>query len=52
VERPDELEPALERARAFDGPAVVCLRTAHDANLATPRDPLMRFVEVYQGPLG
>jgi acetolactate synthase-1/2/3 large subunit len=52
VERPDELTPALERAKASEGPAVVCLRTDRGANLATPSDPLMRFVEVYNGPIG
>ncbi len=52
VERLEELEPALERAKAADGPAVVCIRTDRDANLATPGDPLLRFVEVYQGPIG
>jgi acetolactate synthase-1/2/3 large subunit len=52
VERLEELEPALERARAEAGPSVVCLRTDRDANLSTPGDPLMRFIEVYQGPLG
>jgi hypothetical protein len=29
----------------------VCMRTDKNANLATPADPLRRFVEVYQGPL-
>ena len=52
VERLDELAPALEEARAADGPVVVCLRTSREANLATPGDPLMRFIEVYQGPMG
>jgi acetolactate synthase-1/2/3 large subunit len=52
VERREELEPALERAKAAKGPAVVCLRTSRDANLAMPPGPLLRFVEVYQGPLG
>jgi acetolactate synthase-1/2/3 large subunit len=52
VESEDELMPALEAARAADGPVVVCLRTSREANLATPMDPLMRFIEVYQGPMG
>ncbi len=52
VERLDELEPALERAKASQGPSVVCIRSDHEANLAMPQDPLLRFVEVYQGPLG
>lgn len=52
AESDEELLPALEQARAADGPAVVCLRTSRDANLETPMAPLMRFIEVYQGPLG
>jgi acetolactate synthase-1/2/3 large subunit len=52
AERLEDVEPALESAKATSGPAVVCLRTDRDANLATPRDPLLRFLEVYQGPLG
>jgi len=52
VERLEDLEPALERAKAAQGPSVVCVRTDRDANLSTPADPLLRFIEVYQGPLG
>jgi acetolactate synthase-1/2/3 large subunit len=52
VESAEELEPALTRAKASGRPAVVCVRTSREANLATPSDPLLRFVEVYQGPLG
>ncbi len=52
VERPDDLEPALERARASEGPTVVCMRTDRGANLSMPQDPMRRFVEVYQGPMG
>jgi acetolactate synthase-1/2/3 large subunit len=52
VERVEELEPALAKAKGAAGPAVVCVRTSRDANLALPGDPLRRFVEVYQGPLG
>jgi acetolactate synthase-1/2/3 large subunit len=51
VERAEDLEPALARAKAHPGPTVVCMRTDKNANLATPADPLRRFVEVYQGPL-
>ncbi len=51
AEEQDELVPTLERAKAAERPAVVCLRTSREANLATPPDPLRRFVEVYQGPL-
>jgi acetolactate synthase-1/2/3 large subunit len=52
VERLEDLEPALQRAKDAQGPAVVCVRTDRDANLSTPSDPLLRFIEVYQGPLG
>ncbi len=52
VDSLEGLRPALEAARDGDGPAVVCLRTSREANLATPGDPAMRFVEVYQGPMG
>jgi acetolactate synthase-1/2/3 large subunit len=52
VERMDELEPALDRARKADGPAVICIRSDRDANLAIPPDLGMRFAEVYQGPMG
>ena len=52
VDATDGLRPALEEAKAGDGPAVVCLRTSREANLATLGDPMGRFVEVYQGPIG
>jgi acetolactate synthase-1/2/3 large subunit len=52
VERLDDLAPALARARASDEPSVICLKTDRVANLAIPQDMLMRFVEVYQGPMG
>jgi acetolactate synthase-1/2/3 large subunit len=51
VDRIEDLEPALRRAQENDGPSLVCIRTDHDANLGTPEDMLMRFVEVYQGPM-
>jgi acetolactate synthase-1/2/3 large subunit len=50
VERLDELEPALVRAKAASGPTVVCVRTSRDANLALPPGSFERFMEVYQGP--
>ncbi len=50
VDRIEDLEPALQRAREHDGPSLVCLRTDHDANLAVPEDMLARFFEVYSGP--
>jgi acetolactate synthase I/II/III large subunit len=49
---PEELESALAQARRVERPAVICVRTDHAANLAVPQDALMRFVEVYQGPIG
>ncbi len=52
VERLEELGPALEGARGSGRPAVVCVRTSREANLALPSEALQRFVEVYQGPLG
>jgi acetolactate synthase-1/2/3 large subunit len=52
VERTEQLEPALAAAKASGGPAVVCVRTSREANLAVPAGPLLRFVEVYQGPMG
>ncbi len=52
AERIEDVEPALRRAQAAKGPAVVCLRTDRDANLAVPQELMLRFVEVYQGPIG
>ena len=51
VDRIEELDGALRRAREHDGPRVICLRTDHDANLAVPGEMLARFFEVYSGPL-
>jgi acetolactate synthase I/II/III large subunit len=52
VDRLEDLEPALKRARDAKGPVVVCVKTDRDANLAVPMDLLLRFAEVYQGPMG
>ena len=52
VEQLADLEPALRRARAAKGPAVVCVRTDREANRAVPAEMFHRFFEVYQGPLG
>jgi acetolactate synthase I/II/III large subunit len=52
VERLDQLEPALKGAKNADGPVVVCVKADGEANLATPQELLMRFIEVYQGPTG
>jgi acetolactate synthase-1/2/3 large subunit len=45
-----ELPAALERARLQDRPALVCVRTNKEANLAVPPDVMARFFEVYFGP--
>jgi len=45
-----DLPPALARARAHDGPALVCVRTSKDANLSVPLSVVGRFFEVYFGP--
>jgi acetolactate synthase I/II/III large subunit len=50
--RLEDLEDTLRRARASSRPAVVCLQTDHEANLAIPGELMMRFAEVYQGPMG
>ena len=52
VERMEDLDAALNGAKAADGPAVICLKTNRDANLAIPGELGMRFGEVYQGPMG
>ena len=44
------LAPALARARAYDGPALICVRTSLAANLALPASIGGRFFEVYFGP--
>jgi thiamine pyrophosphate-dependent acetolactate synthase large subunit-like protein len=45
-----ELPSALERARAQDRPALVCVRTSVEANVSVPPAILARFFEVYFGP--
>lgn len=52
VDMLEDLEPALARAKESDGPTVVCVKTDQAANLAVPQDVLIRFFEVYQGPVG
>jgi acetolactate synthase-1/2/3 large subunit len=52
AEKTEDVEPALRRAKAAPGPAVVCLRTDRDANLSIPMELMLRFTEVYQGPMG
>ncbi len=51
VEKQEDLPAALEAARKAPGPAVVCVRTSREANLAVPEEAFMRFFEVYQGPM-
>jgi acetolactate synthase-1/2/3 large subunit len=50
VECIGDLPGALLRAKAHDGPSVVCVRTSKEANLAVPQDIVGRFFEVYFGP--
>ncbi len=45
-----ELAPALARAKAHEGPALVCVRTSKEANLSIPESVVGRFFEVYFGP--
>jgi len=52
VDRLVDLEAALRRAQSAEGPAVVCVRTDRTANRAVPQELFMRFIEVYQGPMG
>jgi acetolactate synthase I/II/III large subunit len=51
AERIEDVAPALRRAKEAKGPAVVCVRTDRAANLGIPQELMLRFVEVYQGPL-
>ncbi len=44
------LESALREARDADRPALICVRTDRQANMAVPPTILHRFGEVYQGP--
>ena len=50
VERIEDLDAALGRARGHDGPSLVCVRSDHDANLTVPKMMFARFFEVYNGP--
>ena len=45
-----DLPAALERAKAHEGPALLCVRTSTAANLALPKSVGGRFFEVYFGP--
>jgi acetolactate synthase-1/2/3 large subunit len=44
------LPAALLRARGGAGPALICVRTSKEANLAVPEAGIARFFEVYFGP--
>ena len=50
VESIADLAPALVRARAYNGPALVCVRTSSAASLAMHPSIGGRFFEVYFGP--
>ncbi|HET9694908.1 MAG TPA: thiamine pyrophosphate-dependent enzyme, partial [Steroidobacteraceae bacterium] len=50
VQSVEELPAALERAARHERPAVVCVRTSKEANLAVPETIMGRFFEVYFGP--
>jgi acetolactate synthase-1/2/3 large subunit len=50
VDSLDALPAALTRARAAKGPALVCVKTSKEANLAVPEEGIARFFEVYNGP--
>jgi acetolactate synthase-1/2/3 large subunit len=50
VESIADLAPALQRAHACPGPALVCVRTSMEANLSVPQSVVGRFFEVYFGP--
>jgi acetolactate synthase-1/2/3 large subunit len=47
----EQLRGALEASRAVKEPVVICLRTDREANLGVPQDAMMRFIEVYNGPM-
>jgi acetolactate synthase-1/2/3 large subunit len=50
VDSLEALPAALTRCRAHAGPALVCVRTSREANLAVPVSGIARFFEVYFGP--
>jgi acetolactate synthase-1/2/3 large subunit len=50
VQSMTDLAPALARAKAHEGPALLCVRTSTAANLAMPKSIGGRFSEVYFGP--
>ena len=50
VERIEDLDGALNRARDHDGPGLACVRSDHAANLAIPAEMTALFFEVSSGP--
>jgi acetolactate synthase-1/2/3 large subunit len=50
VDSIEALPAALLRARGVAGPAVICVHTSKEANLAVPQEGMARFFEVYNGP--
>ncbi|HEV2363530.1 MAG TPA: thiamine pyrophosphate-binding protein [Caulobacteraceae bacterium] len=50
AEEMDAVSKALAAARETGGPALVCVKTDREANMAVPRSVGARFSEVYQGP--
>lgn len=50
VDAIEALPAALARCKAHTGPALVCVRTSKEANLAVPEAGMARFFEVYFGP--
>jgi len=50
VDSIEALPAALARAKGAAGPALICVRTSMQANLAVPESGMARFFEVYNGP--
>lgn len=50
VDSMEALPAALARCKAHAGPALACVRTSKEANLAIPESGIARFFEVYFGP--
>jgi len=50
VDAIEALPAALARAKGGTGPALICVRTSKEANLAVPESGIARFFEVYNGP--
>ncbi len=51
VENPDDIVPTLIKAKATNGPTVVCIKSDRDANMSMVEGEVFkRFFEVYSGP--